>query len=125
MRTLPLLTIICALATAILAVNPLSKEFIQQINEQQSTWKAGHNFAENVPMSYIRRLMGVHPQSKYHMPTVKTHQLGATEIPTDFDSRKQWPNCPTIREIRDQGSCGSCWVIKIKLNLEQFLKCRF
>lgn len=32
------------------------------------------------------------------------------ELPDNFDSRTQWPNCPTISEIRDQGSCGSCWV---------------
>lgn len=31
-------------------------------------------------------------------------------LPESFDSREQWPNCPTIKEIRDQGSCGSCWV---------------
>lgn len=31
-------------------------------------------------------------------------------LPESFDAREQWPNCPTIREIRDQGSCGSCWV---------------
>ncbi len=27
----------------------------------------------------------------------------------EFDSRTQWPNCPSIQEVRDQGSCGSCW----------------
>lgn len=31
-------------------------------------------------------------------------------LPENFDAREQWPNCPTIKEIRDQGSCGSCWV---------------
>nr|1SP4_A Chain A, Cathepsin B [Bos taurus] len=30
-------------------------------------------------------------------------------LPESFDAREQWPNCPTIKEIRDQGSCGSCW----------------
>ena len=42
------------------------------------------------------------------MPT-KVHYLENITIPKEFDSRKQWPNCPTIGEIRDQGSCGSCW----------------
>ncbi|CAI4222932.1 unnamed protein product [Auanema sp. JU1783] len=30
-------------------------------------------------------------------------------IPDSFDSRTQWPNCPSINNIRDQSSCGSCW----------------
>lgn len=32
------------------------------------------------------------------------------KLPANFDPRDQWPNCPTLKEIRDQGSCGSCWV---------------
>lgn len=32
------------------------------------------------------------------------------DLPENFDAREQWPNCPTIKQIRDQGSCGSCWV---------------
>lgn len=32
------------------------------------------------------------------------------KLPDNFDARNHWPNCPTIGEIRDQGSCGSCWV---------------
>ncbi len=30
-------------------------------------------------------------------------------IPTSFDARTQWPNCPTISLIRDQSSCNSSW----------------
>lgn len=104
------LGIICAVVCSSFAENPLSKEFIEAINQQQSTWKAGKNFDENIPVSYFRRLMGVHPHSKYHMPSIKIHELGDSALPTNFDARQQWPNCPTIREIRDQGSCGSCWV---------------
>lgn len=91
-------------------LHPLSKEFIDSINAQQSTWKAGRNFAEDVPLSYIRRLMGVHPDSKYHKLEPLIHNLDGVEVPESFDARQQWPECPTIREIRDQGSCGSCWV---------------
>lgn len=32
------------------------------------------------------------------------------EIPKSFDSRKQWQDCKTIRNIPNQGDCGSCWV---------------
>jgi cathepsin B len=35
--------------------------------------------------------------------------LGAT-IPTDFDSRVNWPECDSvINNVRDQANCGSCW----------------
>ena len=34
----------------------------------------------------------------------------SVKIPTEFDSRQQWSECKSLNEIRDQGSCGSCWV---------------
>lgn len=61
-------------------------------------------------MEYVKRLMGVLPNHKNFMPPVLVHNVGTVDVPVKFDARSQWPNCPTIREIRDQGSCGSCWV---------------
>ena len=34
----------------------------------------------------------------------------AVAIPDSFDARQEWSECPSTKEIRDQGSCGSCWV---------------
>lgn len=33
----------------------------------------------------------------------------ADDIPDNFDSREAWPKCESIKEIRDQANCGSCW----------------
>ena len=34
------------------------------------------------------------------------------DIPEEFDARnnKAWAACSSLREVRDQGACGSCWV---------------
>lgn len=78
--------------------------------------KAGRNFDRKTSPEFLRSLMGVHPESyKYKLP-VLYHAIEADEeLPTNFDSRTNWPKCPTIREIRDQGSCGSCWVSNFHL----------
>ena len=31
------------------------------------------------------------------------------ELPDTFDARQKWPNCKSIGEIGDQGSCRSYW----------------
>lgn len=31
------------------------------------------------------------------------------DLPDSFDSRVLWPNCSSIKEVRDQSTCGSCW----------------
>ena len=40
----------------------------------------------------------------------RVHNIEGMRLPDTFDARQQWRNCPTIQQIRDQGSCGSCWV---------------
>lgn len=41
-------------------------------------------------------------------PAVFTHEK-TNDIPDNFDSREHWPKCDSIKEIRDQANCGSCW----------------
>ena len=44
-----------------------------------------------------------------------THEMA---LPDEFDARKQWGKmCSSLNEIRDQGSCGSCWVCDIGWSL--------
>lgn len=92
-----------------------SDEFINEINTKQNFWKAGRNFDVKIPVSHLRGLLGAKLLSKREYKTipVKLHEIDDTiEIPKSFDSRTQWPNCKTIKEIADQSSCGSCWVSK-------------
>lgn len=64
------------------------------------------------------------------------HNAEGIKLPDSFDARKQWPDCPTIQQIRDQGSCGSCWVnltntqtqMGVKTNIKKiffFFFCKF
>ncbi|GFR11784.1 cathepsin B [Trichonephila clavata] len=88
-------------------IHPLSQKMIDSINYMNTTWKAGRNF-ESVSMEYIKGLMGVHKDNhKYRLQSIK-HAIPA-DLPDSFDAREQWPHCSTISQIRDQGSCGSCW----------------
>ncbi|KRZ22771.1 Cathepsin B-like cysteine proteinase 6, partial [Trichinella pseudospiralis] len=84
------------------------------INNLQTTWKAGRNaYFETVPLHVIQGMMGVRRSSKLEtnsipLPVISYEHI-VMEIPAEFDSRKQWPYCPSIGEIRDQSNCGSCW----------------
>ncbi|XP_076155775.1 cathepsin B [Alosa pseudoharengus] len=85
---------------------PLSNEMVNYINKANTTWTAGHNF-HNVDYSYVQKLCGTLLKGPRLPITVQ--YAGDMALPDNFDSRENWPNCPTIKEIRDQGSCGSCW----------------
>ncbi|XP_077514647.1 cathepsin B-like [Amblyomma americanum] len=90
-------------------MQPLSDEMIDFINRLNTTWKAGRNFAKNTPFSYLKGLMGVHPDSKNYRLPLHYHEEIPDDLPESFDAREQWSHCSSIHVIRDQSECGSCW----------------
>nr|WAM46959.1 cathepsin B [Colaphellus bowringi] len=90
-------------------MHPLSDEFIDFINKQNSTWTAGRNFDRNTPMSHIRSLVGAlkSPKLESDIRTIPKD----VDIPEFFDARENWPKCDSIKLIRDQSGCGSCWAV--------------
>ncbi|KAI1286143.1 Cathepsin B [Halotydeus destructor] len=88
-------------------VHPLSDEMINEVNRLQSSWKAGRNFAPT-ELKHVIKMLGVKKDdNEERLPVLVHEEIG--DLPESFDARTQWPECTTISEIRDQGSCGSCW----------------
>ena len=83
----------------------LSSTLAREINSMQTTWKAtpSSKFVSWSEES-IRRLMGVHPDyfEQHKQLDVLKHDV-PNDLPENFDAREQWPECPTLKEVRDQG----------------------
>lgn len=105
-------TMLQAVVLALLCSVALAKKYpdtdlIHYVNSVQSSWRAGVNLGfVGATEDYIKGLCGALKGGPELF--VKEVEVGK-DIPASFDAREQWPYCPTIQEIRDQGSCGSCW----------------
>ena len=97
-------------------IEPLSDHMIYYINEKaNTTWRAEKNKFHEWSMASVKRLMGV-PRNYLSEITknldVLVHPVSQlSTVPDEFDSRENWPDCPTLREIRDQGNCGRIGLI--------------
>jgi len=96
-------------------IKPFTKSMYHYINEKaNTTWKAGPTKFDSWSLAAVKRLMGVPLEHIPHVTRglpVREYEITVGDLPDEFDSRTQWPECPTIQEIRDQGNCGSCWAI--------------
>ena len=102
-------------AALLAAEEPLDlSTHIEEVNSNpKSTWVAGHNDKfTGASLKEIKSIMGtiVDEDWAIMLPEKNTPSVVNDDLPAQFDSRTQWPECePVINHIRDQSNCGSCW----------------
>lgn len=79
-------------------------DLAKSINSKKTTWKA----SDNVTIINWKSLVGT-LSGDTQLPTKHVPIRG--DIPESFDSGEHWPECQSINEIRDQSSCGDCYMI--------------
>lgn len=93
----------------------LSDDMIGQVNsENGATWVAGRNaLFEGATLRDAKVLMGtLQSTDRDHvLPYSPPAAVPVSELPADFDWRSdpRAKACPSVKEIRDQANCGSCW----------------
>jgi len=87
----------------------VNKAIVNLVNSKKTTWTASteQGYISSLTRSQVKNLLG----AKKGGPKLSqvTYAGKSIQVPTSFDSRTNWPNCPTMNVIRDQSACGSCW----------------
>jgi cathepsin B len=112
MKTITVL-VLCLLAlSAVAKKERLFLDFqsiIDHVNDNQKSWKAGHNnYFDGMDLEQVKHLMGT-LETPEHLKLPLKNIEPLQDIPEEFFSAQAWPNCESIKEVRDQSTCGSCW----------------
>lgn len=96
-----------------LAKLALSDDMIDNINSMDgATWVAGRNSRfEGATLADMKKLMGTlqNTDNATFLPYKPVEKM--MDLPDEFDWRTdpRAAKCPSLKEVRDQANCGSCW----------------
>ena len=90
-----------AIIAIALAHPPRLVEIAKEVNAKKTTWIAN----EAIPTRDYTQFIGAIKGKKLPLKEITPLE----DLPESFDAAEQWPECPSLKEIRDQSVCGSCW----------------
>ncbi|XP_015120135.1 uncharacterized protein LOC107043250 [Diachasma alloeum] len=92
-------------------------EIVRNLQEyEQGTAVYGASmFADLTPHEFRSKYLGYRPDLRIenHIPLAKA-EIPHIELPKEFD----WRHYNVVTEVKDQGSCGSCWAFSVTGNVE-------
>ena len=103
--------IFAGLASTVLAEDLFLEQdpIIEHVNSLGAKWTAGHNhYFDGRTLDEIKSLMGT-LETPEHLKLPLKDITPRSDIPDQFSSAENWPKCESIKEVRDQSTCGSCW----------------
>jgi len=112
MRSLLILTFVCACFLGVFTQRILKEETVESI-KSKADWES-YDWHENPFRDFskeqIQALLGAHltwDEHNIHLLLDEDDHDILKDLPQEFDARKQWPEC--VFPVRNQEHCGSCW----------------
>ena len=80
------------------------QKIVDMVNNLKTTWKAK---VYNREFSHLIGTWKETPETE--LPEKTTFKTPNEDLPESYDLRDIYPQCETVKEIRDQSRCGACW----------------
>ncbi|PIC25502.1 hypothetical protein B9Z55_018408 [Caenorhabditis nigoni] len=86
------------------------KALVEYVNSVQSLFTVEHvDVTKEFMKSRVMDVKYASPPPSDEIRSTEVNTVLAKKIPDTFDARKKWKNCTSIKMIRNQANCGSCW----------------
>jgi len=116
MRFIQVFAVVLAFAAVLCSSTPIgTMDLVRSVNKKTNLWRASLSSpVSRMSREEIRSLIGAGPEGFKHPSKVMSRRTYShaeyLAAPESYDPRDHY-NCSSMRMVRDQSACGSCWAV--------------